>query len=265
MLSVDALIPNRGLLIPAVIAAPEGAHGAPLVALVHGFGGEKSENGSNTKLAELLALRGIASVRMDLGGCGGSFEPLMGTISEMADDVVACARFAAEKYGFDLSRLGLMGLSLGGRVIMEIINNLLADPAVVSLTAPAALPEPLYAIAGGHENWLKNREYAKQHGLYPQPSIFGGFNRLSEKWFTEIDTHASLDAAREWKKGKMQVIYAADDAVVDPAISLAVAKAYGAFTVELTGDGHSFGIYSDKHELREKRNRIICDFISENI
>ena len=73
--AVTLLVPSRGVNVPAVFTVPEKAGSLPLVVMAHGHGGSKEENGGFTAIAEALAARGVASVRMALPGCGASSEP----------------------------------------------------------------------------------------------------------------------------------------------------------------------------------------------
>src|SRR5882724_10514479 len=60
---------SRGVRVPAVLTAPKVTGKYPLVVMAHGHGGSKDENGGFTAIANALASRGIASIRMDFPGC----------------------------------------------------------------------------------------------------------------------------------------------------------------------------------------------------
>lgn len=265
MKSIELKIPVRNSYIPATLALPEAEH-FPICALIHGFQGDRHENGSNTALAALLALSDIGSIRMDFSGCGDSPESFMlCTLSNMVSDVCLSVNTAVSDYGANPQSVGLMGLSLGGRVIMEILNNnLLPGVRAVSLSSPAATNGPLMGIAGGEQQWSKNYAYAREHGFFMHHSDFAADVPLSPEWFEQLMEADSLGNAKPFE-GKMQVILAEDDVVVPPDISRRCAAAYGAQIVEISGDGHSFGIYSARKDICERRNAVICDFFRNSL
>jgi dienelactone hydrolase len=68
-------------------------------------------------LAETLASRGVASIRMDFPGCGASVEPFTeNNITNMMADVAAARAFAIANAAIDSTAVGMFGYSMGGRV-----------------------------------------------------------------------------------------------------------------------------------------------------
>jgi len=71
--------------------------------MAHGHGGNRDEAGGFTRMAEALAQRGIASVRMDFPGCGDSQEPFtQNNLGNMVKDLLAARDFAIRKFNGDL-------------------------------------------------------------------------------------------------------------------------------------------------------------------
>lgn len=86
---------SRGVRVPAILTAPKVTGRYPLVVMAHGHGGSKDENGGFTAVAETLASRGVASIRMDFPGCGASVEPFTeNNITNMMADVAAARAYA---------------------------------------------------------------------------------------------------------------------------------------------------------------------------
>jgi len=108
---------SRGVRVPAVLTVPKVTGKYPLVVMAHGHGGSKDENGGFTAIAEALAARGVASVRMDFPGCGASVEPFtQNNITNMMADVAAARAYAIAHAPIDVHAVGIFGYSMGGRI-----------------------------------------------------------------------------------------------------------------------------------------------------
>lgn len=105
--------------IPATVQMPSGLSRAgevPVVVLCHGFTGNREGDGHFAPLADDLAQRGIATVRLDFAGCGDSTEPYTEyTLANMAADVNAAITWMQQEYGAD-GPVALVGHSMGGRL-----------------------------------------------------------------------------------------------------------------------------------------------------
>jgi len=92
------------------------------------------------EIAEALAARGIASLRLDDRGVGASGgEYASRTIAELADDATRALRALAATSGVDAEALGLVGHSEGALVAMQAIANG-ADAKVLVLLASPSRP-----------------------------------------------------------------------------------------------------------------------------
>jgi uncharacterized protein len=96
----------------------QAAEPVPAVLILHGFTGQRGEGHRLFVLfSRLLAQHGIASMRIDFRGSGeseGAFDEM--TPTREVEDVVAAYAFLRDRPEVDGSRLGLMGLSMGGMV-----------------------------------------------------------------------------------------------------------------------------------------------------
>jgi Dipeptidyl aminopeptidases/acylaminoacyl-peptidases len=112
-------IVNRGLTLRGMLHIPEGDSGkVPGVVIFHGFTGQKMEpHFIFVKLSRALEKAGIASARFDFGCSGesdGDFKDM--TPETEISDAKAILDYLYELDFIDKSRVGIVGLSMGGYV-----------------------------------------------------------------------------------------------------------------------------------------------------
>ena len=136
----DVTIPGVRGGIPATVQMPAKlarAGEVPLVVLCHGFTGDRTANGHFPTLAAKLAELGIATVRMDFAGCGSSTEPYTEySLASMTDDVNSAISFLQSEYGVD-GAIGLVGHSMGGRLVSLYPQDGQYPVAALALWSPA--------------------------------------------------------------------------------------------------------------------------------
>lgn len=136
----DVTIPGVRGGIPATVQMPAKlarAGEVPLVVLCHGFTGDRTANGHFPTLAAKLAELGIATVRMDFAGCGSSTEPYTEySLAGMTDDVNSAIAFLQSEYGVD-GAIGLVGHSMGGRLVSLYPQDGQYPVAALALWSPA--------------------------------------------------------------------------------------------------------------------------------
>ena len=136
----DVMIPGVRGGIPATVQMPAKlarAGEVPLVVLCHGFTGDRTANGHFPTLAAKLAELGIATVRMDFAGCGSSTEPYTEySLASMTDDVNSAIAFLQSEYGVD-GAIGLVGHSMGGRLVSLYPQDGQYPVAALALWSPA--------------------------------------------------------------------------------------------------------------------------------
>jgi len=134
-------IQSRGLTLRGMLHFPENVSGkVPIVLIFHGFTGNKMEpHFIFVKLSRLLESKGIASVRFDFGGSGesdGDFKDM--TISRELEDAINILDYAKTLDFVDTSRIGVVGLSMGGAVGGMLAGERKEDIRTLCLWAPAA-------------------------------------------------------------------------------------------------------------------------------
>jgi uncharacterized protein len=89
----------------------------PLAILVHGFGSFRDELTGFTGLADRLGKAGIASLRLDMRGCGKSgTRGLMRPMPEWIDDLRNAVSYCETLPGVAPDRIAVIGMSMGGGV-----------------------------------------------------------------------------------------------------------------------------------------------------
>ena len=255
---------SRGVQVPATLVTPDGVDAFPVVALIHGHGGSREENVGFAAIADALAAQGIGSIRMDFPGCGESTESFQNNVlSTMKADVLAAVDYA--KANLNVTKVGLFGYSMGGRITLELLAEG-TTPDAIALLAPAADTPDLKNLFGGEEGYEALRATAEADGFAVYTTIYGQVQELSKAWFDDLDKYADVkaDASAAWQ-GPALVIWGTDDEAVNPAVSAAVADALGAQTFEATGEGHGYGFYSEDDAVRNAVAGAVAAFFAENL
>ena len=156
-------IPSGDHLVPGTFAYPKAGGTAgryPAVLMLHGFGSSSDEVG-NMYLheAQQLALRGYASLRIDFAGSGLNPQPFTAnTFDGMVADSTAALDWLIARRNTDDARIGVLGFSLGGKLVATIGGT---DPRVKALAS----------WSGAIENGIGSLEYLMAY--YPEAKANG--------------------------------------------------------------------------------------------
>ena len=149
----DVIVRNGDVQLAGTLSlpAPSGAAASPLAVLLSGAGahdrrGELAGHERLTVLAGALLGAGIATLRLDDRGVGGSTGTLQGsTLDELAGDAVAAVGFAARQPGIDPERVGIVGASEGALVAARAAAGQPEAVAfVVLVSSPASRGDLLF-------------------------------------------------------------------------------------------------------------------------
>lgn len=270
--AVDTTVLSRGVEIPVTFTVPDVADGEsfPLVVMAHGHGGSRDEGGGYRSVSESLALHGIASIRMDFPGCGDSIEPFTkNNLTNMLADLQASRKFADAQAGVDSVRVGLLGFSMGGRLV-ALLSEL--DPSYKTIVAWAPAishhVELDHITLGGPDVYSALRKKAQETGIAEYTTPYGQDLALGPGFFRDMESSRPLDALAGFT-GPLLVIYGDEDIAVPPAISeAAIAAAENSSEVArhvMVGVGHDLGFYSDRADVAAEVVDTTVDFFEERL
>lgn len=171
----------RNNTIPATVIIPtENLSDMPCVLMVHGFTGKRQgDNDHFISLGKILAENGIASITIDLPGCGSSTEASTNyTINNMESDMDSAINYMKNTYSINSNKIGVVGHSMGGRMASLYLNKVNA----AALWAPANGD----GLSGLEflNNYQELYNTAKTNG-----TVESGWNfTLSKEFFEQMET-----------------------------------------------------------------------------
>lgn len=260
-------IMNGDRMVPATVVIPAGAGPFPAVVMNHGHGGSRQENSGFGGVAEALANRGIATIRMDFPGCGDSTQPFTENyLSNMISDSNASLAYLLDNYPIDSQRLGIMGYSMGGRIALHIGSEDNQPYQAMGLLAPSADwgQEMMVSFLGGEEAFDElYTEAQSEKGYADFTTQWGQVQQLSLNWFEEMIASRPLENITNYD-GAMLVVFGDQDDVVRAGVNQAVAEAYAAAEIIVVPNAdHGYGFYSDQPDVTAAVEDSLADFFSK--
>jgi len=258
--------------VPVTYVHPVGTKGEsfPLVVMAHGHGGTRNEAGGFTNVAEGLAARGVASIRMDFPGCGESTESFtQNNLSNMLADIQASRDFALTQSQVDGNRVGLFGYSMGGRLVLMLSSR---DPGykTIATWAPAGAngANNLADFLGGPDAYRHLRDVANAEGFVPFTTQWGQNQKLGARWFKDLEESNPMDSISHFE-GPLFVLYGDLDDVVPPripeAVIAAASRSKEVVRHVVAGAGHGLGLFNDKPALSKEAVDATVDFLSTHL
>jgi len=207
----------------------ENSRSGHIILLLHGFCGNKDENGLFSECAKYFLDRGLNTFRFDVSGVGeseGEFE--YSSLRKQASDLNAVVDNLAEKSPY--SKLGLVGFSLGAAVALQSRNPRIR---AYSFWSPAFFPSkdmfPRY-------NSIENRVQLKEKGHIQKNGVKIGremMEDIREFDASEILSYFSIPA---------QIIHGTKDPRIDYRSSINAMKYlnHDSSLVLIEGANHSY-------------------------
>jgi len=136
--SADVTYANSDVSLSAELMVPDVSRRVPAVVLVHGSGASDRTNSWARAIAEAFVTNGVAVLLTDKRGSGKSGgDWRTAGFHELADDALAGVKLLKERPEIDASRIGLVGLSQGGRVVPIAASRSMDVAFVISLVSDA--------------------------------------------------------------------------------------------------------------------------------
>lgn len=270
--AVDTTVSSRGVAVPATFVHPvaDGDEEFPLVVLAHGHGGTRNEAGGFTSIAEELATRGIASIRMDFPGCGDSVESFANNnLTNMLTDIRASRDYALSQPNIDRERVGIHGFSMGGRLALMATA---ADPTykVMGTWAPGASngAGSMVEFVGGAAAYEAMKAQARSDGFVPFTTSWGQDQQLGLRFFVDLEQSRPLEAASQFR-GPLLVLYGDEDDVVLPSVSESVITAATSSSEVvrhvIDGADHGLGLFTDEPGYTEEAVDTTVSFFASRL
>ena len=268
--SIDTFVSSRGVDVPVTFVHPTVKEGIalPLVVMAHGHGGTRHEAGGFTRVAEGLAKRGIASIRMDFPGCGDSTESFVNNnLNNMLKDISASRDFALNQVLIDSNRIGLFGFSMGGRLaLLSSADNY----QVIATWAPAGLngAATLINLLGGPAAYGALKTHAEKNGFAPFTTNWGQDQKLGTQWFTDMEASMPLNVLESFE-GPFLVLHGDSDTVVTANVTNAVVAAATSSQEVLhhviAGAGHGLGLFTNNQQYSSEAVDTTVQFLGARL
>lgn len=230
----------------------------PAVLMIHGLGGTKvGRHRLYVRLAEKLSKQGIATLRIDMRGCGdseGSFKDV--TLKGQVSDLMMGLEMLSKHPKVCKERIGLLGRSMGGAVAVLLAEQMRKKELMTLCSV--ALWCPLFSA----KPWLKalqNKEELKEMASEQKEIHFYG-ESVSSTLLRELfalDLEPALESLRD-------IPFFFAHSVNDPLVPIQQTEAYmrlreGANSQTrfspFYGKDHEFSLPDEQVELLEESAR----------
>jgi dipeptidyl aminopeptidase/acylaminoacyl peptidase len=196
---------SRGYILRGMMHRPESASAGrrlPAVVLCHGFSGTRVEpHQLLVKAANALAEAGIVAVRFDFAGSGESDGEFVDMTPETEiQDAMNILQWLGAQSGVDRSKLGMIGLSLGGLVTACAASRTKLPVAIALWAATAHMGERMHERATPESAaQLQEKGYVDLRG-----------NLVGRGFFEDALRIKPLEEARQFA-GKVLIVHGTED------------------------------------------------------
>ena len=236
-----------------------------LLVFAHSFKGEASEDNRFTDLANSLVNNGINSIRMEFPGSINSFEDDKNySIGNCLDDLDICVNYMFDNYDIDHNHLGLLGYSMGGRIV-----------SLYALSHPefnmTVLWAPCDKVFTKDELFLEQsiNDLINQEGDYINfYDIFNKVNCIFPKQFAYDLIDTSISKFNEYK-GNVLIIHGKKDTTIDITESEKLLNSFiykdNKSLYVMDEADHGFGLWDGRIEDTNELLRVSENYIKKNL
>lgn len=244
---------NGEYLVPAVLSLPadDRAAAVPAVLMLHGTASHKDEVGQlYRRLAQALAARGVASIRIDFAGNGDSpVDGLHYSLASACRDAELALSTLGARDDVDAGRLGILGFSQGGLIAQLVVAR---DPRLKAMATWSSV-----AMDGiGTFQPLFDQYYgqARQQGYATLEFAWRPPLKLSRAWFEQVREATALRDMGHYQ-GALLAIAGTADELVPWRSSLDLIQATGstdASLVLIKGGNHIYNVLDEDQGRAEE-------------
>ena len=188
----------------------------------------------------------------------------------MLMDLQAASAYAASRPSIDGDRKGLLGYSMGGRLV-ALLSEI--DPSYQAMVAwaPAVSDgndREMTKTFGSPEAYAEFKAQAEAEGSATYATMWGTELTLGPEWFRDIETSRPQAALAKFE-GPLLVIYGDADEAVPPevAASAITAATSSSEPVELRipTARHALGFYTNRPEIASQVVNASAQFLSDRL
>lgn len=260
---------REGVSIPTYVTLPADFNAEqeyPLAVFIHGHHGNHNEFGGYDVATNGVAENGIIAVTLDFAGCGASTEGWENNaMPYMCADVFDVVN--ALKAEYKIGKIGVLGYSMGGRILCQMMIEDMLTPDSIVFVAPAVSADVMINARGGIDAWNESKEYCRETG--EMWSFMGPYGEqlLSLAYFEGIEAYGdelAPDAAAKYQ-GNSLLICADNDASVPVEESLKTAELFGSTIIRTNLCGHSYSFYGQDPAVNDALNSAIITFFTTDL
>ena len=238
---------------------------APLIIFVHGFKANRFEDYRFNQVAHELDCYGIT---VGFPGCDESKEDFINySLDSCLEEIELEYKYMLEHYSIDTDHLGLLGYSMGGRLI-SIFSNRHPEFKTMAFWAGATYDQKEYPKFLGpvYEDMAKE---ANEKGFYHYYNSFDGdYINLSKQLIDNMVEYTPCELLKPFT-GAAIVVHGDKDDTVEPEVGL---KTYNALEnarvrkrVVVKDANHGFGQWDNHPEQSKQLVDCTSEFFKENL
>lgn len=195
-----------GLSLAGTLTLPEGEGAAPAIVMITGSGRQDRDEHIRgvgpgyrpfRQIADTLSRRGIATLRLDDRGVGGSDAgPDSATVFDVADDFRAALAYLRSRPEIDPGQLAVLGHSEGGVIAPVVASSDTALAALVLLAGPAYTLQRVNRFQRGQQYERNGFTPEQIESQLDQTDLNAERVALSDPWRRAVWNYDPLPTAR---------------------------------------------------------------------